>query len=92
MLNNNFLNYEKRNDFHLFSNQDKIQRRLYTNSIDKIFKENQTNKIISDEQINENIKQCYNNLKNLRNAFKGKKQSPKQSLNISKILDNNKNK
>ena len=90
MLNNNFSNLEKRNDFHLFSNQNKVQKRLYTNSIDKILKENQSNKLISDEQINENIKQCYNNLKNLRNAFKGKKQSPKPSLNISKVLDNNK--
>ena len=90
MLNNNFSNLEKRNDFHLFSNQNKVQKRLYTNSIDKILKENQWNKLISDEQINENIKQCYNNLKNLRNAFKGKKQSPKPSLNISKVLDNNK--
>ena len=90
MLNSNFSNFEKRNDFNLFSNQNKVQKRLYTNSIDKIFQENQSNKLISDDQINENIKQCYNNLKNLRNAFKGKKQSPKSSLNLSKIIDNNK--
>ena len=90
MLNSNFSNFEKRNDFNLFSNQSKVQKRLYTNSIDKIFQENQSNKLISDDQINENIKQCYNNLKNLRNAFKGKKQSPKSSLNLSKIIDNNK--
>ena len=69
MLNNNFIGFERKNDYHLQMNQHKIKKRIYTSSIEKLFKDNQINKLLSDEQIDENIKQCYNNLNNLRNAF-----------------------
>ena len=73
MLNNNFIGFERNNDYNLQLNQNKPKKRIYTSSIEKIFKDNQINKLLSDEQIDENIKQCYNNLNNLRNAFKTKK-------------------
>ena len=83
---NNILNIEKRNGFHIFSNIK--QKRNFTDSLEKIFQDNSNNKIISDEQINENIKQCYHNLKNLRNVFRGKKNN--QQNNNSKHLEINK--
>ena len=73
MLNNDFLGFEKRNDYQLPLNQNKQKKRINTSSFEKLIKDNQINKLLSDEKIDENIKQCYNNLNNLRNAFKTKK-------------------
>ena len=90
MLNNNFIGFERKNDYHLQMNQHKIKKRIYTSSIEKLFKDNQINKLLSDEQIDENIKQCYNNLNNLRNAFKTKKNNSPSIMNVSKTLESNK--
>ena len=79
-----------RNDYQILSNPSKSKKRIYTSSIEKIFHDNQSNKILSDEQIDENIKQCYHNLKNLRNAFRIKKNSPDSINNTSKTIETTK--
>ena len=88
MLNNDFLGFEKRNDYQLPLNQNKQKKRINTSSFEKLIKDNQINKLLSDEKIDENIKQCYNNLNNLRNAFKTKKNNSPNIMNVSKTLEN----